>query len=347
MKNRSISVKISISLCLLFMAGILLYMTPIKAKASGLDNVDDLTDSITSAITNDLEDELNADSPNSTFSVNFESGNGELNGSLRILLILTFISFIPAMLVMLTSFTRIIIVLHFTRTALGTQTAPPNQVLIGLQEVKVFNMLPKLHKQLERIQKRFPEMNIFVITEGIDTSKYDSGKPLAEREIDLLEYGRGSGIDVNVNDNVNVNVNGFRYVCTKVNGKFYTDEELFQMMGNSKVTIALPRCDTDPTIAAGVETLTQRYWENMLSRIVMVGRAPKELTDLIGYNPVIELDRNHARKQILYILKHILKHIEDYHYLVDRNRETALQLGDWTLRMREVMEWLRQCGYEV
>ena len=195
----------------------------------------------------------------------------------------------------------------------------------------------------ERIQKRFPEMNIFVITEGIDTSKYDSGKPLAEREIDLLEYGRGSGIDVNVNDNVNVNVNGFRYVCTKVNGKFYTDEELFQMMGNSKVTIALPRCDTDPTIAAGVETLTQRYWENMLSRIVMVGRAPKELTDLIGYNPVIELDRNHARKQILYILKHI----EDYHYLVDRNRETALQLGDWTLRMREVMEWLRQCGYEV
>ena len=132
MKNQSVSFKIVISLCLLVTAGILLYFIPIKVHASGLSNAEDLVDDITSSISNELEDELNADAPNSSFSVNFESGNGELNGSLRILLILTFISFIPAMLVMLTSFTRIIIVLHFTRTALGTQTAPPNQVLIGL-----------------------------------------------------------------------------------------------------------------------------------------------------------------------------------------------------------------------
>ncbi|MBO4775854.1 MAG: flagellar type III secretion system pore protein FliP [Lachnospiraceae bacterium] len=132
MKNQSVSFKIVIGLCLLVTAGILLYFIPIKVHASGLSNAEDLVDDITSSISNELEDELNADAPNSSFSVNFESGNGELNGSLRILLILTFISFIPAMLVMLTSFTRIIIVLHFTRTALGTQTAPPNQVLIGL-----------------------------------------------------------------------------------------------------------------------------------------------------------------------------------------------------------------------
>lgn len=189
----------------------------------------------------------------------------------------------------------------------------------------------------ERIQKRFPEMKILVITEGIDTSRYDSGKPLPERVIDLLEFGRESNINIYENENA------FRYVCTKKSGKFYTDEELFEMMGNSKVTIALPRCDTDPAIAGGVETLTQRYWENMLTRMVMVGRAPKELTDLIGYNPVIELDREHAIRQIQYILKHI----EDYQYLVERNRKTALQLADWTLRMEQVMEWLRGLGYEV
>lgn len=189
----------------------------------------------------------------------------------------------------------------------------------------------------ERIKKRFPEMNILVITEGIDISKYSPGKPLNEREIDLLEFGRGSNLNVNVNENC------LRYVCTKKSGKFYTDEELFEMMGNSKVTIALPRCDTDTAIAGGVETLTQRYWENMLTRMVMVGRAPKELTDLIGYNPVIELDREHAIRQIQYILKHI----EDYQYLVERNRKTALQLADWTLRMEQVMEWLRGLGYEV
>lgn len=52
--------------------------------------------------------------------------------SVQILFILTILSLAPALLIMLTSFTRIIIVLSFTRNALGTQQMPPNQVLIGL-----------------------------------------------------------------------------------------------------------------------------------------------------------------------------------------------------------------------
>ena len=51
---------------------------------------------------------------------------------MRILLVLTVLALAPSILIMLTSFTRIIIVLHFVRSAIGTQTAPPNQVLIGL-----------------------------------------------------------------------------------------------------------------------------------------------------------------------------------------------------------------------
>jgi len=52
--------------------------------------------------------------------------------SLQILFILTIISLAPSLLIMLTSFTRIIIVLSFTRNAIGTQQMPPNQALIGL-----------------------------------------------------------------------------------------------------------------------------------------------------------------------------------------------------------------------
>jgi flagellar biosynthesis protein FliP len=48
------------------------------------------------------------------------------------LLLLTSLTFLPAMLLMMTSFTRIIIVLSLLRHALGTQTSPPNQVLVGL-----------------------------------------------------------------------------------------------------------------------------------------------------------------------------------------------------------------------
>lgn len=52
--------------------------------------------------------------------------------SLQILFLLTVLSLAPAILIMMTSFTRIIIVLSFVRSALATQQIPPNQVLIGL-----------------------------------------------------------------------------------------------------------------------------------------------------------------------------------------------------------------------
>ncbi len=52
--------------------------------------------------------------------------------SIQTLLFLTALTFIPAALLMMTSFTRIIIVLSLLRQALGTQSAPPNQVMVGL-----------------------------------------------------------------------------------------------------------------------------------------------------------------------------------------------------------------------
>lgn len=65
-------------------------------------------------------------------SIMVNNDEGGISANVRTLLILTVISLAPSILIMLTSFTRIIVVLHFVRTAVGTQTAPPNQVLIGL-----------------------------------------------------------------------------------------------------------------------------------------------------------------------------------------------------------------------
>src|SRR5690606_17471823 len=55
-----------------------------------------------------------------------------VSNSITIILIITILSIAPAILVLMTSFTRIVIVLGFVRTALATQQMPPNQVLIGL-----------------------------------------------------------------------------------------------------------------------------------------------------------------------------------------------------------------------
>jgi flagellar biosynthetic protein FliP len=57
---------------------------------------------------------------------------------IQTLLLLTALTFIPAAVLMMTSFTRIIIVLSLLRHAMGTQTAPPNQVLVGLGPVSDF-----------------------------------------------------------------------------------------------------------------------------------------------------------------------------------------------------------------
>ncbi len=63
------------------------------------------------------------------------------------LLVITVISLAPSIVVMMTSFTRIIVVFHFLRTALGTQSTPPNNVLIGLALfLTLFIMSPTLER---------------------------------------------------------------------------------------------------------------------------------------------------------------------------------------------------------
>lgn len=102
--------------------------TPISAQA-------DEDDPAITTLSNDGTDVdpayLEGDLGGLTFRFD-NDGSGSLSATLQILLLLTVISLAPSILIMLTSFTRTIIVLHFVRTALGTQTTPPNQVLIGI-----------------------------------------------------------------------------------------------------------------------------------------------------------------------------------------------------------------------
>lgn len=197
----------------------------------------------------------------------------------------------------------------------------------------------------EKMQERFSgkneewqKINVIWCPEAVDDSVYQKGKLLKDRNIDLLEFGRSNDKVFkadqleSVFDNKNC---GLNHVCTKQNGKFiYNNEQLYEAMGNAKVTIALPRSITQPEIAGDIETLTQRYWECMFSRMVMVGHAPQELIDFIGYNPVIELNEQiSAEEQIA----KVIEHIEDYQSLVDKNRETAERLGSWDVRMKWLM----------
>lgn len=90
------------------------------------------------------------------FNVSSTADGRDVVSSLQILFFLTIISLAPSLLIMMTSFTRIIVVLHFVRSAIGTQQTPPNQVLIGLALfITLFIMAPVMNQVNEEALKPY------------------------------------------------------------------------------------------------------------------------------------------------------------------------------------------------
>lgn len=92
-------------------------------------------------------------------------GGQDYTLSLQTLILLTSLTFLPAALLMMTGFTRIIIVLSLLRQALGTQSAPPNQVMVGLALFLTF----------------------FVMSPVIDKIYADAYQPLSENKISMQQ----------------------------------------------------------------------------------------------------------------------------------------------------------------
>jgi flagellar biosynthetic protein FliP len=88
---------------------------------------------------------ISIDLGNLTGSGDSKNPNGKPNQSIVIVLLLTVLAIAPALMVMLTSFTRIVIVLSLTRNAIGLTAIPPNQVVVGLAMfLSLFVMAPTL-----------------------------------------------------------------------------------------------------------------------------------------------------------------------------------------------------------
>ncbi len=81
--------------------------------------------------------------PDINIDVSQSDNPGQVVDSVRLLVLLTILALVPAILIMMTSFTRIVVVLSFVRNALATQQTPPNQVVIGLALfLTFFTMMP-------------------------------------------------------------------------------------------------------------------------------------------------------------------------------------------------------------
>lgn len=117
--------------------------------------------------------------------------------SVQTLVLLTSLSFLPALLLSMTSFTRILIVLGLLRTAIGTQSSPPNQVLVGLSLfLTFFVMSPVFDKVHASAYKPFSENKISVeqaLERGVEPFKQFMLKQT--READLALFARLANIE--------------------------------------------------------------------------------------------------------------------------------------------------------
>ena len=148
--------------CILIPVSVLLFcfavfiVVPKTVYASGFDAIgitEDSADNENRTIINDpgtaqTGEDLRELNVSNNLSITYRNGEGNVSGTLRILITLTLVALAPTLLVMMTSFTRIIVVMHFVRSALGTQSAPPNIVLIGLSLFLTFFIMNPVMTQI-------------------------------------------------------------------------------------------------------------------------------------------------------------------------------------------------------
>ncbi len=151
-------------ICLLVTVGILWFGGSVSSRATELEHQTGDTE-----VSTVIDDPGTAEEPEDLSGINtvnrisliYDDDNGSLNGALRILITLTLIALAPTIIIMMTSFTRILIVLHFTRAALNTQTAPPNQILVGLALILTFFIMePTIQKINEEAYQPFNQGEI-------------------------------------------------------------------------------------------------------------------------------------------------------------------------------------------
>ena len=193
-------------------------------------------------------------------------------------------------------------------------------------------------------KEKFPDRNILWLPEAVDPAEYRHDIPLDQRTIHVLELGR-RWEDYHAKIEDSLKSRGQTHLYQQAEGKiiFPTRDALIDGFVNSIVSVCFPQSLTHPQRAGDVETVTLRYFETMACKCVPVGRAPQELIDIFGFNPMIEVDLDHAADQVQEILANPAK----YQPMVDRNYQRLLEVGTWDARVREMLATLKTLGYDV
>lgn len=137
----------------------------------------------------------NLSAPGVTLSLTQDGQPAEVTSGVQLLVLLTVLSLAPSVIILATSFTRIVIVLSMLRSAIGTPSIPPNQVIIGLSLILTFYIMAPVYQQVDQ-QAIQPYLNNQIdqktaFTRGMEPVRQFMFKQTREKDIQLfLDLGK-------------------------------------------------------------------------------------------------------------------------------------------------------------
>jgi hypothetical protein len=174
------------------------------------------------------------------------------------------------------------------------------------------------------------------VPEGVDPSVYRYTRYDA-KDIDVLALGRKyDRYHERILPALQRRERTYLYEVLKGHIIFPDREGLIDGLARTKISICVPGNITHPERSGHVETMTMRYLQSMASKCLIVGHAPAEMIELFGYNPVIEIDWDHAEDQIEDILQRFHLHIP----LIERNYKEVLSNHTWNHRFHQIKQIL-------
>jgi hypothetical protein len=206
-----------------------------------------------------------------------------------------------------------------------------NSILRFVNDFKIDYLFVSSKQAAVSLNKLIGKNNVFWVPEGVKPSDYKF-LPAANRNIDVLSFGRKYDIfhQKIVEKLVLKKVN---YIFSSANEKLFPDKESFtEGLSGAKISVCFPTSVTHPERACGVETMTNRFLQSMASKCLVLGKAPEEMIQLFGYNPVVEVDMENPAEQII----EILGNYENYSELIEKNYKTVVENQTWANRWEQI-----------
>ena len=217
----------------------------------------------------------------------------------------------------------------------------------GYKAIYLFDAWPSTHSFIKRFTGDYDIKNLFVSSlqatemlnklfgkriccwapEGIYPPDYKSYTP-EEKNIDVAAIGRKWPEHHDAIVSILAKNNILYKYSTPGTMVFPDHSSLIEGLARTKISICFPANVTNPERTGGIETMTNRYLQSMVSKCLVIGKAPSEMIQLFGYNPVIEVDMTDPAGQI----SQILANFGSYEALIEKNYSEVVSNHTWFKR---------------